>query len=195
MALLFLSPISLPSVTSLILNDFVAYYSATATLKSTSAQTWLLQLFRGVRHFAAHGCRIETCQPFYHILGNAAKAYQWVDKIHLAIVTKEHIVTMSPDIRDGHHAVSKEISILPDKPSLRKQRLNLILSRESFCTHSILLEHHANLAKFQRNTDEFISAFGEKYVVNDMLVYPIRLRSVLERTLRIRILDLVECRL
>ena len=53
MALLFLSPISLLSVTSLILNDFVAYYSATATLKSTSAQTWLLQLFRRASLFGS----------------------------------------------------------------------------------------------------------------------------------------------
>ena len=38
MALLFLSPISLLSVTSLILNDFGAYYSATAAMKSTTRQ-------------------------------------------------------------------------------------------------------------------------------------------------------------
>ena len=128
-----------------------------------------------------HSCGIESRQPLYNFLGCAAEAYQGVDKIHLAIVTEEHIVTMRSNIRDGHHPVSKEISILSDKSPLREQRLNLSFRRECFCPHGILSEHHTNRAKFKRDADEFVGAFGEKYVVNDMLVYPVRLRSVLER--------------
>ena len=143
----------------------------------------------------SHSCGIEARQPLYNILGSTAKTYQRIDKIHLAIITKENIVTMRPNIRDGHHAISKEISILSDKAPLRKQRFNLFFSRESLCLHGVLFEHHANRAKFKRDADEFVCAFGEEYVVNDMFVYPVRLRSVFERTLRVRVLYLVEDRL
>ena len=91
-----------------------------------------------------HGCGIESRQPLYDFLGGATKAYQRVDKIHLAIVTEEHIVTMRSNIRDGHHPVSKEISILSNKSPLREQRLNLSFRRECFCPHGILFEHHTN---------------------------------------------------
>ena len=102
---------------------------------------------------------------------------------------------MCPNIRDGHHSISKEISILSDKSPLRKQHLNLFFSREGLCPHGILFEYYANRAKFKRYANEFVCTLREKYVVNYMLVYPVRLRSMLERALRVRVLDLVECRL
>lgn len=35
----------------------------------------------------AHSCGIESRQPLYHFLGSTAKAYQRIDKIHLAIIS------------------------------------------------------------------------------------------------------------